>query len=182
MHDEDQPTRIPNTGGVGIPDGTIVHGYATLSAYRASREIVHLISTGNLDPSAGSRMLEDLKTDYIAGTTPNPDELRGEHGGGGEPMSSQLQTDMTSPERRFVHIDNVALYDIVRHVATVLSATLLQHRHAPDADEDRGYWAARRRLVKEQVRALPYRDRSELIAQYDLWHLELDALDEATDP
>lgn len=67
---EDYPPPTPDYGCVAIPAGTVIHGFATYDAYRASREIIHRISTGDLDPAEGEEMLEALKSDYIAGESP----------------------------------------------------------------------------------------------------------------
>lgn len=61
------PPPAPDYGCVAIPAGTVVYGFATQDAYRASREIIHRISAGDLDPGEGEQMLEALKSDYIAG-------------------------------------------------------------------------------------------------------------------
>jgi hypothetical protein len=45
-------------------------------------------------------------------------------------------------------VDDVALYDITRQAATVLSAMLLQRGHAVANGLDEQHWEARRRLVK----------------------------------
>lgn len=68
---EDYPPPTPDYGCVAIPAGTVIHGFATQDAYRASREIIHRISAGELDPEEGEQMLEALKSDYIAGEPPS---------------------------------------------------------------------------------------------------------------
>lgn len=64
---DNYPPPTPDYGCVSIPAGTVIHGFATLDAYQASREIIHRVSAGELDPAEGEQMLEALKSDYIAG-------------------------------------------------------------------------------------------------------------------
>ncbi|MDR2567664.1 MAG: hypothetical protein LBC97_16745 [Bifidobacteriaceae bacterium] len=75
--------------------------------------------------------------------------------------------------------DDVALYDITRQAATVLSSLLLQRMRGAEDDAARAVWAARRRLVKRQVLALDPGDRAGLVAQQEAWAAEIDALESA---
>lgn len=76
----------------------------------------------------------------------------------------------------FDHVSDAMLYDIARHTASVLSSGLLARKNAASDDAEREHWAARRRLVKQQVRALVPTDRSGLIAQEEAWEDETRAL------
>lgn len=76
----------------------------------------------------------------------------------------------------FDHVSDVMLYDIARHTASVLSSVLLNLADGATDDAERGHWAARRRLVKQQMRALDVHDRAGLIAQDEVWRLEKLAL------
>lgn len=76
----------------------------------------------------------------------------------------------------FDHVSDAMLYDITRHTASVLSSGLLARKNAAGDDAEREHWAARRRLVKQQVRALEPADRSGLIAQEEAWEDETRAL------
>ncbi|MDR1513430.1 MAG: hypothetical protein LBS56_08120 [Propionibacteriaceae bacterium] len=74
-------------------------------------------------------------------------------------------------------VDDVALYDITRQAASVLSSILLRLDLAAADERDREHWAARRRLVKQQVAALRSGDRAGLAAQQEAWADEIRALD-----
>lgn len=91
-------------------------------------------------------------------------------------MSDTTLTHAPQARTDFSHISDAMLYDIARHTGSVLSSILLNRKNdAVDAAE-RDHWAARRRLVKQQVRALDADDRAGLIAQDEVWRLEKLAL------
>ncbi|MDR2252357.1 MAG: hypothetical protein LBD97_00600 [Bifidobacteriaceae bacterium] len=73
-------------------------------------------------------------------------------------------------------VGDVALYDITRQAASVLSATLLERKRAAPEGLQREHWAARRRLVRQQVEALDPADRPGLVAQQQAWADEIQAL------
>ncbi|HWK20924.1 MAG TPA: hypothetical protein VNR37_09195 [Microbacteriaceae bacterium] len=75
------------------------------------------------------------------------------------------------------HVDDVALYDITRQAATLLSSILLARKQAAGDELEQEHWAARRRLVKRQAAALNPEDRAELVAQQQAWAHEIQALD-----
>jgi hypothetical protein len=74
-------------------------------------------------------------------------------------------------------VDDVALYDITRQAATVLSSMLLRRGCEAVDDLEVQHWEARRRLVKRQVRALDSGDRAGLVAQQQAWADEIRALE-----
>ena len=90
------------------------------------------------------------------------------------------QTILTAPAAQarpdYTGISDAMLYDIARHNASILSAKLLRLSDTAGSDEMRDHWAARRRLVKQQARALNPEDRAEIIAQDEVWRLEKLAL------
>lgn len=73
-------------------------------------------------------------------------------------------------------VSDVALYDITAQGATTLTSVLIERRLATTDDFERGYWAARVRLVNQQRDALDPDDRLGLIAQQHAWLDEIDAL------
>lgn len=77
-------------------------------------------------------------------------------------------------------VDDVALYDITRQAATLLSSMLLARRRAASTELEREHWAARRRLVKRQADALDPQDRAELVAQQQAWAHEIVVLEKTT--
>ncbi|MDR1513428.1 MAG: hypothetical protein LBS56_08110 [Propionibacteriaceae bacterium] len=70
-------------------------------------------------------------------------------------------------------MDDVALYDITRQAATLLSALLLGRKRAAPPGPERDRWAARRRLVKEQADQLDPGDRAALTACQEEWASEI---------
>lgn len=74
---------------------------------------------------------------------------------------------------KYDNIYDEMVYDIARHTASVLSSALLNKINASKSDADREYWEARRRIVKNQVKALDVSDRMGLIAQDQVWKKEL---------
>lgn len=73
-------------------------------------------------------------------------------------------------------VEDTMIYDITREAAAMLSSLLLE-RMTNAADEGaREHWAARRRLVKQQTKALDPADRAALIAQQQAWVHEAQAL------
>jgi hypothetical protein len=74
-------------------------------------------------------------------------------------------------------VDDVALFDITRQAASVLSSMLLQRELAASDDLEREHWGARRRLVKQQVGVLVAGDRAGLVAQQQAWADEIQALE-----
>jgi hypothetical protein len=74
-------------------------------------------------------------------------------------------------------VGDVALYDITRQAASVLSAMLLGRKRAAGSDLERELWAARRRLVRQQVGALDPADRAGLVAQQQAWADEIQVLE-----
>lgn len=73
-------------------------------------------------------------------------------------------------------VEDVVLYDMARHRATVLSSLLLQRQRAAGSEFDREHWAARRRLVKQQAKSMSAEDRAGVIAQHQAWSHEIQAL------
>ncbi|MDR0594850.1 MAG: hypothetical protein LBG60_16700 [Bifidobacteriaceae bacterium] len=73
-------------------------------------------------------------------------------------------------------VEDVVLYDMARHQASVLSALLLERARATAGDYGRDHWEARRRLVRRQAEALDVDDRAGLIAQHQAWACEIRAL------
>ena len=73
-------------------------------------------------------------------------------------------------------VSDVALYDITAQGATTLTAVLIERQLATTDERERGYWAARVRLVNQQRAALDPDDRLGLIAQQQAWLDEIDAL------
>ncbi|MDR2347531.1 MAG: hypothetical protein LBD90_02710 [Bifidobacteriaceae bacterium] len=73
-------------------------------------------------------------------------------------------------------VDDVALNDITRQAATLLSALLLRRKQACPPGPERERWAARRRLVKEQAEALDPADRAALAARQQEWADEIRSL------
>ncbi|WP_424441759.1 hypothetical protein [Microbacterium sp.] len=71
------------------------------------------------------------------------------------------------------------LYDIARHTASVLASLLLNRRRGAGDEAEREHWAARERLVMQQVKALDPDDRAGLIAQDEAWEDEARALRDA---
>lgn len=92
-------------------------------------------------------------------------------------MSRTLLT-ADAPRTRpdYTHISDAMLYDIARHTASVLSSTLLNLSDAAADDAEREHWEARRRLIKQQTKALDPDDRAVMIAQDEVWRLEKLAL------
>jgi hypothetical protein len=76
----------------------------------------------------------------------------------------------------FAGVSDVMVYDIARHTASVLSSLLLSRKNQSVDGVEREHWAARRRLVKQQVAALDAGDRAGVIAQDEVWRLEKLAL------
>jgi hypothetical protein len=76
----------------------------------------------------------------------------------------------------FDHVSDVMVYDIARHTASVLCSVLLVLKDTAGSDTVREHWAARRRLVKQQVKTLDVADRAGMIAQNEGWMLEKLAL------
>ncbi len=76
----------------------------------------------------------------------------------------------------FTHVSDVMLYDIARHTASLLASILLNRQRTATDDAEREHWAARERLVIQQVRALDPDDRAGLIAQNEAWEDEASAL------
>lgn len=94
-------------------------------------------------------------------------------------MSDTILTQTAqAPHERpdFEHVSDAMLYDIARHTASVLSSMLLTLKNDAADGAERDHWAARRRLVKQQVQALDTDDRAGLIAQDEVWRLEKLAL------
>ncbi len=94
-------------------------------------------------------------------------------------MSDTILTQTAqAPHERpdFDQVSDAMLYDIARHTASVLSSMLLNLKNDAADDGERDHWAARRRLVKQQVQALDADDRAGLIAQDEVWRLEKLAL------
>lgn len=89
-------------------------------------------------------------------------------------------TMLTAPVPRtrpdFTHVSDVMLYDIARHTASLLASILLNRQRAATDDAEREHWAARDRLVMQQVQALKPDDRAGLIAQNEAWEDEAHAL------
>lgn len=73
-------------------------------------------------------------------------------------------------------VEDAMVYDITREAATVLSSLLLTRMSEATDDGAREHWAARRRLVKQQTKALDPADRAGLIAQQQAWVHEAQAL------
>ncbi|MCT1657162.1 hypothetical protein [Brevibacterium luteolum] len=82
------------------------------------------------------------------------------------------QTDVSG----YAGISTAMLYDVARHTSSVLSAEFLARRDSSASEEDREFWASRRRLLKQQVRALDPEDRAVLIAQDAAWKDQIKAL------
>lgn len=91
-------------------------------------------------------------------------------------MSDTILTQTPQARADFEHVSDAMVYDIARHTASVLSSILLTRKNTAADDAERDHWAARRRLVKQQVRALDADDRAGLIAQDEVWRLEKLAL------
>ncbi|MEV7527339.1 MULTISPECIES: hypothetical protein [Microbacteriaceae] len=85
-------------------------------------------------------------------------------------------TEAQTPQAGFERVSDAMVYDIARHTASVLSSILLNRKNDAADDAERDHWAARRRLVKQQIRALDADDRAGLIAQDEVWRLEKLAL------
>lgn len=73
-------------------------------------------------------------------------------------------------------IEDVVLYDMARHRASVLSSLLLQRQRSATTGFHRRHWRARRRLVKQQAKTMSAEDRAGMIAQHQAWSHEIQAL------
>lgn len=89
-------------------------------------------------------------------------------------LTTAAKTPPTRPD--YDHISDAMLYDIARHTASVLSSILLNLKNDASDDAEREHWAARRRLVKQQIKTLDVNDRVGIIAQDEVWRLEKLAL------
>lgn len=89
-------------------------------------------------------------------------------------LTATAKTPPTRPD--YDHVSDVMLYDIARHTSSVLSSILLSLKNDASDDAEREHWAARRRLVKQQVKTLDVNDRAGIIAQDEVWRLEKLAL------
>jgi hypothetical protein len=79
-------------------------------------------------------------------------------------------------------VDDAVLYDITAQTATSLSAAILTRQRAAANPVEAEHWAARGRLVTQQVNALDPGDRAGLIAQQQAWLDEMDALTRRAEP
>ncbi len=89
-------------------------------------------------------------------------------------------TNLTQPPQAradFEHVSDAMVYDIApaHRLGALLDPAQPQERRRRRC-RARHHWAARRRLVKQQVRALDADDRAGLIAQDEVWRLEKLAL------
>jgi hypothetical protein len=89
-------------------------------------------------------------------------------------LTAEAPAPRTRPD--FTHVSDVMLYDIARHTASLLASILLNRQRDATDDAEREHWAARERLVMQQVQALDPDDRAGLIAQNEAWEDEADAL------
>lgn len=91
-------------------------------------------------------------------------------------MSDTKQAAEARPRPDFTHVSDAMLYDIARHTASLLTSLFLNRQRDATDDAEREHWAARERLVMQQVQALDPDDRAGLIAQNEAWQDEDRAL------
>ena len=80
------------------------------------------------------------------------------------------------------HVDDAVLYDITSQTATSLSAVLLSRQRIAVTPLEVEHWAARGRLIAQQVGLLDPEDRAGLIAQQQAWLDEMDSLARSAEP